>query len=296
MASLKDLRLRISSVKSTKKITSAMKMVSAAKLRRAQEAAEAARPYAERMSRMMQNLAAGVSAGAETPRLMSGNGKDKIHLIVLFTSDRGLCGAFNASVARSTRLKIRELELAGKDVKIIAVGRKGREILRSEHGGKIVDSRQNIGRKGVTFVEADEIATTLVKMFDAGAFDVCWAVYNRFQSAMTQVVTWQQVIPFAAAPVAEGAAAPTAPTAQYEYEPSQEKILEALVPRNLSVQIFRFLLESQASEHGARMTSMDNATRNAGDMIDSLTLTYNRSRQALITRELIEIISGAEAV
>jgi len=293
MASLKDLRLRISSVKSTKKITSAMKMVSAAKLRRAQEAAEAARPYAERMNRMMQNLAAGLDTGAETPRLMSGNGKDKVNLIVLFTSDRGLCGAFNASVARSVRVKIRELEKAGKDVKIISVGRKGRELLRTEHGGKIVDSRQNIGRKGVTFVEADELAKTLVTMFDAGEFDVCWAVYNRFQSAMTQIVTWHQVIPFAPVEAAEGIAAPAA---QYEYEPSQEKILEALVPRNLSVQIFRFMLESQASEHGARMTSMDNATRNAGDMIDDLTLTYNRSRQALITRELIEIISGAEAV
>lgn len=292
MASLKDLRLRITSVKSTKKITSAMKMVSAAKLRRAQEAAEAARPFAERMNRMMQNLAAGLDAWAGTPRLMSGTGKDKVHLIVLFTSDRGLCGAFNASVARSVRVKIRELELAGKTVKLVAVGRKGREILRGEHGGKIVDSRQNIGRKGVSFVEADELATTLVKMFDAGEFDVCWAVYNRFQSAMTQVVTWQQVIPFAPAEAGEAAA----PAADYEYEPSQEQILEALVPRNLSVQIFRFMLESQASEHGARMTSMDNATRNAGDMIDHLTLTYNRTRQAAITSELIEIISGAEAV
>ncbi len=292
MASLKDLRLRISSVKSTKKITSAMKMVSAAKLRRAQEAAEAARPYAERMNRMMQNLSAGLDAGAETPRLMSGNGKDKTHLIVLFTSDRGLCGAFNASVARSVRVKIRELELAGKTVKLLTVGRKGRELLRSEFGGKIVDSRQNIGRKGVGFVEADELAKTLVKMFDADEFDVCWAVYNRFQSAMTQIVTWHQVIPFAPAEAVEGAA----PAALYEYEPSQEQILEALVPRNLSVQVFRFMLESQASEHGARMTSMDNATRNAGDMIDSLTLTYNRTRQAAITSELIEIISGAEAV
>ena len=293
MASLKDLRLRITSVKSTKKITSAMKMVSAAKLRRAQEAAEAARPYAVRMNRMMQNLAAALEPDAETPRLMSGNGKDKVHLIVLFTSDRGLCGAFNASVARSVRVKIRELQAADKDVKLIAVGRKGRELLRSEHSGKIVDSRQHVGRKGVTFVEADELAATLVKMFDAGEFDVCWSVYNRFQSAMTQVVTWQQVIPFAPAEAATGA---VAPTAEYEFEPSQEKILEALVPRNLSVQIFRFMLESQASEHGARMTSMDNATRNAGDMIDSLTLTYNRTRQAAITSELIEIISGAEAV
>ncbi len=292
MPSLKDLRLRISSVKSTKKITSAMKMVSAAKLRRAQEAAEAARPYAERMNRMMQNLAAGVEPSAEAPRLMTGTGKDQVHLIVLFTSDRGLCGAFNASVARSVRAKARELIAQGKTVKIFPVGRKGRDLLRSEFGGMIVDQRTNLGRKGVSFVEGDEVAQTLVSMFEKGEFDVCWAVFNRFQSAMTQIVTWQQVIPFSAPEAAEGAAE----TRVYEYEPSQEKILEALVPRNLSVQVFRFLLESQASEHGARMTAMDNATRNAGDMIDNLTLTYNRTRQAFITRELIEIISGAEAV
>lgn len=292
MPSLKDLRLRISSVKSTKKITSAMKMVSAAKLRRAQEAAEAARPYAERMDRMMRNLAAGLDADAKAPRLMTGTGKDKTHLIVVFTSDRGLCGAFNAAVVRSVRAKARELLAIGKQVRILAVGRKGRDMLRTEFGGLIVDQRTGLGRKGISFVEADEVAQTLIRMFEAGEFDVCWAVYNRFQSAMTQVVTWQQVVPFAAPTTEAAEAAPRI----YDYEPSQEEILEELVPRNLSVQVFRFLLESQASEHGARMTAMDNATRNAGDMIDNLTLTYNRTRQAFITRELIEIISGAEAV
>jgi F-type H+-transporting ATPase subunit gamma len=294
MPSLKDLRLRISSVKSTRKITSAMKMVSAAKLRRAQEAAEAARPYAERMNGMMCNLAAGLGANAKAPRLMTGTGKDDVHLIVLFTSDRGLCGAFNASVVRSVRQKTRELLSMGKTVKFFAAGRKGRDLLRSEFGDAIIDVRQGIGRKGVRFSEADEVAKTLARLFEEGAFDVCWGVYNRFQSAMTQVVTWQQLIPFVA-PHGD-AGEETAAAAPHEYEPSQEKILATLVPRNLSVQVFRFFLESQASEHGARMTSMDNATRNAGDMIDDLTLTYNRTRQAFITRELIEIISGAEAV
>ncbi|SBW05215.1 ATP synthase gamma chain [uncultured Alphaproteobacteria bacterium] len=293
MPSLKDLRLRISSVKSTKKITSAMKMVSAAKLRRAQEAAEAARPYAERMDRMMQNLSAGLDADAEAPRLMTGTGRDKTHLIVVFTSDRGLCGAFNAAVVRSVRARVRELLAIEKRVKILTVGRKGRDMLRTEFGGLIVDQRTGLGRKGVSFAEGDEVAQTLIRMFEAGEFDVCWAVYNRFQSAMTQIVTWQQVVPFAA-PEDEDGEAPAAK--HYDYEPSQEAILEELAPRNLSVQVFRFLLESQASEHGARMTAMDNATRNAGDMIDNLTLTYNRTRQAFITRELIEIISGAEAV
>jgi len=300
MPSLKDLRLRISSVKSTKKITSAMKMVSAAKLRRAQEAAEAARPYAERMNRMMSNLAAGLGEDANAPRLMTGNGKDQVHLIVLFTSDRGLCGAFNASVARSVRAKVRELTEEGKTVKFFTVGRKGRDLLRSEFGPDIVEGRQNLGRKGVTFAEGDDIAKTLIEMYADGAFDVCWSIYNRFQSAMTQVVTWQQVIPFAlpaSAPDADEDAAPAGlPADPYDYEPSQEALLAALAPRNISVQMFRFLLESQASEHGARMTAMDNATRNAGDMIDDLELTYNRTRQAVITSELIEIISGAEAV
>lgn len=293
MPSLKYLRLRISSVKSTKKITSAMKMVSAAKLRRAQEAAEAARPYAERMDRMMRNLAAGLDADAAAPRLMTGTGKEKVHLVVVFTSDRGLCGAFNASVVRSVRARVREMLAIGKEVKILTVGRKGRDALRSEFGGLIVDQRSGLGRKGVSFAEADELTQTLIRMFEAGEFDVCWAVYNRFQSAMTQVVTWQQVVPFAETEADDD----VAPAGRiYEYEPSEEAILAELVPRNLSVQVFRFLLESQASEHGARMTAMDNATRNAGDMIDNLTLTYNRTRQAFITRELIEIISGAEAV
>jgi len=271
-----------------------MKMVSAAKLRRAQEAAESARPYAERMDRMMSNLASSQGSTESVPMLMSGNGKSDVHLIVVFTSDRGLCGGFNSFISRSVRLKINELEAAGKTVKLFMVGRKGREQLRSEYGDRMVQSVQDVGKKGAKFVDGDAIAKTLIQMFDNGEFDVCWSVYNRFVSAMTQVVTWHQVVPFAAAEVKDDAE--TTATSSYDYEPSQAAILESLVPRNLSVQIFRFLLESQASEHGSRMTAMENATRNAGDMIDDLTVTYNRTRQAAITSELIEIISGAEAV
>ncbi len=296
MASLKDLRLRIASVKSTKKITSAMKMVSAAKLRRAQEAAEAARPYAERMNRMMTNLASSVGADSGAPALMTGTGKSDVHLIVVFSSDRGLCGGFNSFIARSTRLKVRELQAEGKTVKLFMVGRKGRDQLRSEFGDLMVEQLQDVGKKGASFADADGIASTLIKMFEAGEFDVCWSVYNRFQSAMTQIVTWQQIVPFTSPDAAKAEDEATTAVVDYDYEPSQVGILESLVPRNLAVQIFRFFLESQASEHGARMTAMDNATRNAGDMIDDLTVTYNRSRQAAITSELIEIISGAEAV
>jgi F-type H+-transporting ATPase subunit gamma len=294
MANLKDLRLRIASVKSTKKITSAMKMVSAAKLRRAQEAAESARPYAERMDRMMSNLGASVGTDGSVPRLMAGTGKSDVHLILVFSSDRGLCGGFNSFIARNTRQKIQQLQAEGKTVKLFMVGRKAKDQLRSAYEDLMVEQLQDIGKKGVSFADADSIAKTLIQMFEDGEFDVCWGVYNRFQSAMTQIVTWQQLVPFTAdeAEETEEAGASTA----YEYEPSQAGILESLVPRNLSVQIFRFLLESQASEHGARMTAMDNATRNAGDMIDKLEVTYNRSRQAAITSELIEIISGAEAV
>jgi len=294
MASLKELRLRIASVKSTKKITSAMKMVSAAKLRRAQDAAEAARPYAERMDRMMSNLGSTVGTDDSVPKLMAGTGKSDVHLIVVFSSDRGLCGGFNSFVARATRLKIKALKAEGKTVKLFMVGRKGRDQLKSEYGDLMVEQLQDIGKKGAKFADADGIAKTLIQMFEDGEFDVCWSVYNRFQSAMTQVVTWQQLVPFAPAEVEE--TEEVGASAAYDYEPSQAGILESLVPRNLSVQIFRFLLESQASEHGARMTAMDNATRNAGDMIDKLSVTYNRSRQAAITSELIEIISGAEAV
>jgi F-type H+-transporting ATPase subunit gamma len=294
MPSLKDLRVRINSVRSTRKITSAMKMVAGAKLRRAQEQAEAARPYAERMDRMLASLAAGLPTGAGGPLLLAGTGKDQTHLIVVATSDRGLCGAFNASIAREARRMIRTLTGQGKTVKLFCVGRKGRDILRREFGNLIVGSMTDVGRRRLAYTDAAAIAAKITEMFAAGEFDVCTVVYNRFRSAISQIVTAQQLIPFAA-PATE-AAAPAAGGAVYEFEPDEAEILAELLPRNLAVQVFRALLENAASEQGARMTAMDNATRNAGDMIDRLTMTYNRTRQAYITKELIEIISGAEAL
>jgi len=305
MPSLKDLRNRINSVKSTQKITSAMKMVAAAKLRRAQEQAEAARPYSERMDRMLSSLAAGLPQGAGGPALLAGNGRDQVHLIVVETSDRGLCGGFNGSIVRGARQLIQRLRADGKDVKILCVGRKGRDLLRRDMGALIVDTIEDVGRPRLGFADARDIAERLRTMFEAGEFDVCTIIYNRFQSAISQIVTTQQLIPFQAAGAAKAgesgddasaAAANGAGKAVYEFEPEEKEILADLLPRNLGVQIYRSLLENAASEHGARMTAMDNATRNAGDMIDGLTLTYNRTRQAYITKELIEIISGAEAL
>ncbi len=298
MPSLKDLRVRIASVKSTQKITSAMKMVAAAKLRRAQEQAEAARPYAERMERMLSSLAA-ASAGREgAPELLAGKGRDQVHLLVVGTADRGLCGGFNSSIVREVRRRITALRDDGKTVKLLCVGRKGRDQLRREFGGAIIDTVEDVARPRLRFEAAEEIAKRIAQMFEAGEFDVCTIYYARFQSAISQIVTAQQLIPFA--PVegdgAEAAASGGDSLAVYDYEPTEEEILAALLPRNLAVQLFRALLENNASEHGARMTAMDNATRNAGDMIDNLTLTYNRTRQAVITSELIEIISGAEAL
>jgi F-type H+-transporting ATPase subunit gamma len=302
MPSLKDLRVRIASVKSTQKITSAMKMVAAAKLRRAQEQAEAARPYAERMERMLASLAA-ASAGKEgAPELLAGKGRDQVHLLVVATADRGLCGGFNTNIVREVRRRITALKGDGKTVKLLCVGRKGRDQLRRDFGGAIIDTIEDVTRPNLRFDAAEAIAKRVAQMFEAGEFDVCTIYYARFQSAISQIVTAQQLIPFA--PTKEntgGDGAEAADTggdslAVYEYEPTEEDILAALLPRNLAVQVFRALLENNASEHGARMTAMDNATRNAGDMIDNLTLTYNRTRQAVITSELIEIISGAEAV
>jgi len=298
MPSLKDLRNRISSVKATQKITSAMKLVAASKLRRAQEQAEAGRPYAERMGRMLASLAAGVDTGSEAPRLMAGTGKDDVHLLLVVTSDRGLCGAFNTSVVREVRRQVQRLQGEGKTVKLLVVGRKGRDQLRREFGSLVVHSWDDIGRKRLSFAEADMISRKILELFDAGEFDVASVVYNRFKSAIAQIVTVQQLIPFAvpeAAPVEEAQPGGEA-RALYEFEPSEAEILNDLLPRNLSIQVYRALLESAASEQGARMTAMDNATRNAGDMINRLTLVYNRTRQANITKELIEIISGAEAV
>jgi F-type H+-transporting ATPase subunit gamma len=298
MANLKELRMRIASVRSTRKITSAMKMVAAAKLRRAQEGAEAARPYAERMERMMNSLAAGFAGREDAPKLLAGSGKDQVHLIVVVTSDRGLCGGFNGNITRSVRKRITELHGAGKEVKLLCVGRKGRDSLRRDHRNLIVDSIEGVDKGGLGFNTAAEIAERLVDMFVAGEFDVCSVVYNRFKSVIAQVVTWQQLVPFGGGAEAEAdeAAGDDLGGAIYEFEPDETEILAVLMPQNMGVQIFRSLLESQASEHAARMTAMDNATRNAGDMIERLNLVYNRTRQAAITREIIEIVSGAEAL
>ncbi|WP_142849947.1 F0F1 ATP synthase subunit gamma [Telmatospirillum sp. J64-1] len=294
MPSLKDLRLRITSVKSTRKITSAMKMVAASKLRRAQMAAEAARPYAERMERMLGALAGSLAGQQGAPRMLAGTGQDDVHLVVVVSSDRGLCGGFNSSIVRDVRRLIADLQRQGKTVKVLTVGRKGRDNLRRDHAKLITESVEGIGRKGVSFADADQIAAKITSMFEAGEFDVCTIVYNRFRSAISQEVTRQQLVPFPVPAVSEEKGGEV--KALYEFEPSEEGILDELLPRNMAVQVFRALLESSASEQGARMTAMDNATRNAGEMIDRLTIQYNRSRQAQITKELIEIISGAEAL
>jgi F-type H+-transporting ATPase subunit gamma len=296
MASLKDLRGRIASVQATRKITSAMKMVAAAKLRRAQEQAEAARPFAERMERMLSSLGGSVKGSPGAPALIAGTGSDQTHLIVVATADRGLCGGFNVNIVRRARQLIQKLEDEGKTVKILCVGRKGRDQLRRQYGSKIVHTIEGVGRRAVAFSEADEIGEKVRSMFSDNEFDVCTIVYARFQSAISNIVTSQQLVPAEASAQEDGAEQEDLGGAVYEYEPSEEAILAELLPRNISVQIFRALLENAASEHGSRMTAMDNATRNAGDMINSLTLTYNRTRQAMITKELIEIISGAEAV
>ena len=295
MPSLKDLRTRITSVKSTQRITSAMKMVAAAKLRRAQDQAIAARPYAERMERMLGSLAGGVS-GEGGPRLLAGTGRDSVHLIVVMTTDRGLCGGFNGSIMRGIRTMVRDLEGEGKTVKLFGVGRKGNAIMRRDYSDKLVEALEEVAKPAPTFAGADMIAGKVTQMFEHGDFDFCTIVYNKFVSALTQDVTPQQLIPFAMPEMANAEETSGETMASYEYEPDEEEILANLLPRNLSVQVFRAMLETFASEQGARMTAMDSASRNAGDMIDKLTLTYNRARQAGITKELIEIISGAEAL
>jgi F-type H+-transporting ATPase subunit gamma len=294
MPSLKDLRTRINSVKSTQKITSAMKMVAASKLRRAQAQAEAARPYAERMERMLVALAASLTEAESGPRLMAGTGSDKVHLLVPVTADRGLAGAFNANIGRATRTLARRLESEGKTVKIYAVGRKGRDYLRRELASRFTGDVSYAGKKRVEFADAQEIADRITAMVNAGEADVVTILYNQFRSVISQVVTEQQLVPL---PVPENAGVDEAlGGASYDFEPDEETTLNRLLPQNLAIQVYRALLESAAGEHGARMTAMDNATRNAGDMIKRLTLNYNRARQANITKELIEIISGAEAV
>jgi F-type H+-transporting ATPase subunit gamma len=297
MPSLKTLRNRIVSVKSTQKITSAMKMVAASKLRRAQSQAEAARPYAERMERMMASLGASVAGSPTAPKLLIGTGADKVHLLVAVTADRGLAGAFNSNIGRLTRNIAQRLEAEGKTVKIFCVGRKGRDYLKREMASRIIGDISYAGRKSIGFADAEEIASRITDMLHAGEFDVCSIIYNRFQSVIAQIPTETRLIP--ASLPQHGIAVevpPNEPIAAYEYEPEEETLLARLLPQNMAIQIYRTLLESAAGEHGARMSAMDNATRNAGDMIKRLSQTYNRARQANITKELIEIISGAEAV
>lgn len=294
MASLKDLRNRIASVKATQKITKAMQMVAAAKLRRAQDAAEAARPYAERMDRVLANLAAGMAGREDAPKLLAGTGRDQVHLVIVATADRGLCGGFNSSIARLAREHIYKLIRDGKTVKIVTVGRKGRDTLKRLFGDKIVKSYEFTGIRYIGFAQAQEIAQTVLSLFEAGEFDVATLFYSKFQNVVTQVPTAQQLIP-ASVPASSSGGVDLG-GAVYDYEPDEAEILKDILPRNLAVQIFRALLENVAGEFGAKMSAMDNATRNAGEMIDKLQITYNRSRQAMITKELIEIISGAEAL
>ncbi|WP_421724850.1 F0F1 ATP synthase subunit gamma [Bauldia sp.] len=292
MASLKELRNRIASVKATQKITRAMQMVAASKLRRAQAAAEAARPYAARMNTVLANLAATTKGRDDAPALLAGTGGDDVHLLVVATAERGLCGAFNSSIARLARDHAVELTGAGKTVKILCVGKKGYDVLRRQFQPQIIDLIELRGIKQVAFSNADDIGQRVRDLFAEGEFDVCTVFYAEFKSVISQVPTAHQLIP---AEISESAEA-NGGTSAYEHEPDEESILTDLLPRNLSVQIFHALLENAASEMGAKMSAMDNATRNAGDMIDRLTLTYNRTRQAQITKELIEIISGAEAL
>jgi len=292
MASLKDMRVRLASTKATQKITKAMQMVAASKLRRAQVAAEAARPFAERMDRVLGNIAAGVAGSDSAPRLLAGTGNDQVHLLVVCTAERGLCGAFNSSIARLARERANALLAQGKEIKILCVGRKGADQLRRVFGRYIVEVVELRGVKQMGLAQAQMVADKIIARFDNKEFDVCTVFFSRFKSVIAQVPTALQVIP----PVFEPVAAEAGPSAAYEYEPEEEEILGDLLPRNLSIQVFRALLENAASEQGARMSAMDNATRNAGEMIRKQTLTYNRTRQAMITKELIEIISGAEAL
>src|SRR5271169_368529 len=296
MPSLKDLRNRIRSVRSTQKITSAMKVVAASRLRRAVEQVEAARPYGQRMERVLASLAGRMAGLPGAPPLLVGTGKEEAHLLVVATSDRGLAGGFNASILRETRRRIRELLPAGKTVLVLTIGRKGRDGLRRDYGRLIHDSLTEIGRRRLSFDEARDIAERILVLFRADAFDTCSIIYNRFRSAITQIVTAQQLIPFPPPAETEAGTVSAAVGGVYEFEPSEEEILGELLPQNLAVQIYTALVENAASEQGARMTAMDNATRNAGEMIDRLTINYNRTRQAVITKELIEIISGAEAI
>ncbi len=292
MASLKDMRVRIAATKATQKITKAMQMVAASKLRRAQAAAEAARPFAERMERVLGNIASAVADISAAPKLLAGTGSDRVHLLLVCTGERGLCGPFNSAIVRLARERANALMAEGKEVKFFCVGRKGYEQLRRTYEKQIIEVMELRGVRTLQFSNAQDIAAKIIALYDAGAFDVCTLFFSRFKSVIAQVPTARQIIPavFPEQPKTDGAAS------AYEYEPEEDEILAELLPRNIAVQIFRALLENNASFYGAQMTAMDNATRNAGEMIRKQTLQYNRTRQAMITKELIEIISGAEAL
>lgn len=306
MPSLKEYRDRITSVKSTRKITSAMKMVAASKLKKAQEQAEASQPYARAMAQMLERVAGGVVVHSASPKLLVGTGAEQTHLLIVVTSDRGLCGGFNGNLVRRARQEISRLTGEGKTVKIVTAGRKARDLLKRDHSDKILESFTGIGSKGrIAFSEAHAIGAFVLEQFDAGAFDVCTLLYNDFKSVLIQQPMAQQLVPFKVAEPErsndnlkrqENGPEGGALSSPYDFEPEEEAILASLLPRNLSVQIFRALLDSAAGEQAARMTAMDGATRNAGDRINALTIEYNRARQAYITKELIEIISGAEAL
>jgi len=292
MASLKDMRVRIAATKATQKITKAMQMVAASKLRRAQAAAEAARPYAERMGKVLGSIAGAVGDLGSAPRLLAGTGNEQVHLLLVCTAERGLCGPFNSAIVRLARERANALADRGREVKLLCVGRKGYDQLKRQYEKQIVEMIELRGVRTLQFQHAEAIADKIVRLYQDGAFDVCTLFFSRFKSVIAQIPTAQQVIP----PVFEENAKDGNGGAAYDYEPDEEEILAELLPRNIAVQVFRALLENAASEQGARMSAMDNATRNAGDMIRKQTLTYNRTRQAMITKELIEIISGAEAL
>ena len=291
MASLDDLKKRIASVKSTQKITKAMKMVAAAKLRRAQESAEKGRPYSEKMNNVILNLSNGISDKENAPKLLSGSGKDKVHLCVVMTSDRGLCGGFNSNIIKKAKSYFAKLSEEGKDLKIVTVGSKGNDQLKRAYGDKIIANLSFKESKNANYFDAEKVGKMVIQKFEAEEFDVCNIFYNQFKNVITQIPQAQQIIPLNVENSEEDKSEDS-----YEFEPDEDEILSNLLPKNISTQIFKAMLENSASEQGSRMSAMDNATRNAGEMVDKLTIEYNRSRQAAITKELIEIISGAESL
>ena len=290
MASLDDLKKRIASVKSTQKITKAMKMVAAAKLRKAQESAEKGRPYSEKMNNIILNLSKGISDKENAPKLLSGTGNNKVHLCVVMTSDRGLCGGFNSNIIKKAKSYFSKISGEGKELKIITVGSKGNDQLKRVYGEKIIENISFKESKNTNYFDADKVGKIIIEKFEAGEFDICTIFYNQFKNVITQIPQAQQILPL------NNEKDESNSEASYEFEPDEDEILDNLLPKNISTQIFKAMLENSASEQGSRMSAMDNATRNAGEMVDKLTIEYNRSRQAAITKELIEIISGAESL